>query len=159
MDDEPPAEQHDFSPEICWFRNSYSPFNVHAVPAVSSHSSVCPTLTGAAGDSFPLSSHSSAGKSVRQYCLTWLPLRGIFATIFLRYESVVIAFCPAGWPWMLNQVQKWQLALLAYSSHCGCKNRGGGGQTLSRHAWNKTFVPLYLRLNHYKLIWKRCKKQ
>lgn len=114
---------------------SYSPLTGYTVPAASSHSSVFPTLTGAAGDNFSLSSDSSAGKSVWRYCLTWLSLTGIFGTIFLCFESVIIAFCPAGWPTMLNQVQKWQLVLLACSSPCGCRNKGGAAsRDLIKHS-------------------------
>lgn len=104
--------------------SSYGPFNVNTVLAASSHSSVFPTLTGAAGDNVSISFYRSAGKSVWQHCLTWLSLTGLFGTIFLCFEGVTIAFCPAGWLWMLNQVQKWQLGLLACSSPCGCRNKG-----------------------------------
>lgn len=140
---------------------SDSPFKMFTFQPASSHSSVFPTLTGAAGDNFSLSSDSSASKSLWQYCLTWLPLTGIFGTIFLCFE-IVIAFFPAGWAWILNQVQNWQLALLACSSPCGCRNKGGAAsRNLIKHseqAWNKKFVILYLYLNHSKLMWKKVQE-
>lgn len=140
---------------------SSRPLNACTGPAASSPSSVFPTLTGAAGDNFSLSSDSSAGKSTRQYCLTWLPLTGIFGTIFLCHNS----FLPC---WLaLNVKPSSEMAISHFMliTLCMQKQRRGNQswpyQTLrgGRHARNQKSVTLYFCSNHSKFIWKRCNKQ
>lgn len=124
-------------------------------------------LTGAAGDNFSLSSDCSAGKSTRPYCLTWLSLPGICGIIFLCFESHNrFFFLPCRLA--LNVKPSAEMEISPFSMFITLrmqKQRRGSQswpyQTLrsSRHAWNKKFVILYLGLNYFKLVGRRCKKQ